>query len=167
MASRRTIITIATALVALGAWYAFRPERLFVNKTVNETFPAGAQAQAAVPATPTSLATGRFHANAHETKGVATIYRLADGKRVLRLTEFATSNGPDVHVYLVAAGDVQEDATVKRAGFVDLGSIKGNVGDQNYDVPTDLDLSKYRASTIWCRRFAVNFGTAPLGASQM
>src|SRR5207249_10548701 len=69
--------------------------------------------------------------------------------------------------YLVAAGDVQEDATVKRAGFVDLGSIKGNVGDQNYDVPADLDLSKYRAATIWCRRFGVNFGTAPLGASQM
>ena len=87
-------------------------------------------------------------------------------KRVLRLTEFATSNGPDVHVYLVAAADVQDDATVKTAGFVDLGSIKGNVGDQNYDVPADLDLAKYRAATIWCRRFSVNFGTAPLAAAQ-
>ena len=167
MASRRRIIVSAAVLAALGAWYAFRPERLFVNKTVSEAFPGGSEAQAAVPSAPVSLAAGRFHSNAHETKGLATIYRLLDGKRVLRLTEFATSNGPDVHVYLVAAGDVQDDATVKRAGFVDLGSIKGNVGDQNYDVPTDLDLSKYRAATIWCRRFAVNFGTAPLGASQM
>ena len=73
-----------------------------------------------------------------ETKGLAAVYRLTDGNRVLRLTEFATSNGPDVHVYLVAAGDVQDNATVKRAGFVDLGSIKGNVGDQNYDVPADV-----------------------------
>jgi len=167
MASRRRIIVSAAVLAALGAWYAFRPERLFVNKTVSEAFPAGYQAQAAEPSAPVTLAGGRFHTNAHETKGLATIYRLPDGKRVLRLTEFATSNGPDVHVYLVAASDVQEDATVKRAGFVDLGSIKGNVGDQNYDVPTDLDLSKYRAATIWCRRFAVNFGTAPLGVSQM
>ena len=167
MVSRRRIIMSAAVLAVLGAWYAFRPERLFVNKTVSEAFPGGSEAQAAVPSAPVSLAAGRFHTNAHETKGLATIYRLPDGKRVLRLTEFATSNGPDVHVYLVAAGDVQDDATVKRAGFVDLGSIKGNVGDQNYDVPADLDLSKYRAATIWCRRFGVNFGTAPLGASQM
>ena len=166
MASRRTIITIATALVALGAWYAFRPERLFVNKTVNETLPVGSQAQAAVPAAPTALATGRFHTNAHETKGTATVYRIADGRRILRLEQFETSNGPDVHVYLVAAADVQQDATVKEAGFVDLGSIKGNRGDQNYDVPADLDLAKYRAATIWCRRFSVNFGTAPLAAAR-
>ena len=166
MASRRTIITIAAALVVVGAWYAFRPERLFVNKTVNESFPATSGAQAATPSAPTTLASGRFHTNAHETKGLATVYRLPDGKRVLRLTEFATSNGPEVHVYLVAAGDVQDDAAVKTAGFVDLGSMKGNVGDQNYDVPADLDLAKYRSATIWCRRFSVNFGTAPLAAAQ-
>src|SRR5439155_11406820 len=106
MASRRTIITLATALVALGAWYAFRPERRFINKTVNETLPMGSQAQAAVPAAPTALATGRFHTNAHETKGTATVYRIADGRRILRLEQFETSNGPDVHVYLVAAADV-------------------------------------------------------------
>lgn len=167
MASRRTIITLSAAVAAVGAWYAFRPERLVVNKTVSESFPAASSAQATTPTAPASLASGRFHSNAHETKGLATIYRLADGKRVLRLTKFATSNGPDVHVYLVAATDVQEDAAVKRAGFVDLGSMKGNIGDQNYDVPSDLDLSKYRAATIWCQRFNVNFGTAPLGASQM
>ncbi len=109
MVSRRRIIMSAAVLAVLGAWYAFRPERLFVNKTVSEAFPAGAQAQAAEPSAPVTLVAGRFHTNAHETKGLATIYRLSDGKRVLRLSEFATSNGPDVHVYLVAAGDVQED----------------------------------------------------------
>ncbi len=167
MASRRTVIAISAAVVAVAAWYAFRPERLFVNKTVSESFPAASRAQAAVPTAPTALARGSFHTNAHETKGLATVYRLPEGGRVLRLTEFATSNGPDVHVYLVAAGDVQDNATVKTAGFVDLGSIKGNVGDQNYDVPADVDLGKYRAVTIWCRRFAVNFGTAPLAAAQL
>ena len=113
---------------------------------------------------PVKLVSGRFHTNAHETKGVATIYRV-DGRRVLRLTEFATSNGPDVRVYLVAAGDVQKEDAAKQAGTVDLGALKGNIGDQNYDVPEGLDLSKYRAVSIWCRRFSVNFGAAPLTAA--
>jgi len=111
---------------------------------------------------PVKLVSGRFHTNAHETKGVATIYRLDDGRRVLRLTEFATSNGPDVRLYLVAASDVQKEDAANRAGIVDLGALKGNIGDQNYDVPEGLDLSKYRAVSIWCRRFSVNFGAAPL-----
>jgi electron transfer DM13 len=118
-------------------------------------------------AEPVEIAAGSFHSNAHETKGRATIYRLDDGRRVLRLTQFKTSNGPDVRVYLVAAADVQKEDAAKKAGIVDLGALKGNVGDQNYDVPAGLDLSKYRAVSIWCRRFTVNFGAAPLAAAGM
>ena len=81
---------------------------------------------------------------------------------MLRLTNFKTSNGPDVRVYLVAAGDAKDNETVKKAGFIELGKLKGNEGDQNYDVPANADLAKYRAVTIWCARFNVNFGTAPL-----
>jgi len=84
----------------------------------------------------------------------------------MRLTTFATSNGPDVHVYLVAANDATDSDMVKKAGFREIAALKGNVGDQNYDLPADLDLSKYRAVTIWCQRFGVNFATAPL-SSQM
>jgi hypothetical protein len=108
------------------------------------------------------LAAGRFHSVAHETHGTATIQDVGGGRRVLRLTDFATSNGPDVRVYLVAATDASDNETVTKAGFVELGNLKGNEGDQNYDVPDDLDLSQYRAVTIWCRRFSVNFATAPL-----
>ena len=115
----------------------------------------------ATPAGPKQLAMGQFKGHAHETEGTAGIYDV-EGKRVLRLTNFKTSNGPDVHVYLVAATDAKDDATVKNAGFVDLGSMKGNVGDQNYDVPGSVDLAKYEAVTIWCARFNVNFATAPL-----
>ena len=167
---RKTLLIAAGIVVAAGAWYAFRPERLFINKVVNERFDAGAVASAggaakpdlAAAASPAAVAAGQFHSNAHETRGTATVYALPAGKRVLRLTNFRTSNGPDVHVYLVAAPDARDDATVKRAGFVDLGSLKGNEGDQNYDVPAGVDLTKYRAATIWCKRFGVNFGTAPL-----
>ena len=73
---------------------------------------------------------------------------LADGRQVLRLTDFETSNGPDVHVYLIAAEDAKDNETVTRAGFIALGSLKGNIGDQNYDLRVDLDLAKYRAVTI-------------------
>jgi len=88
---------------------------------------------------PQQLLSGHFKGYAHETHGTAAIYDI-NGKRVLRLTNFKTSNGPDVHVYLVAAPDATDDDTVKNTPFVDLGIMKGNVGDQNYDVPQSLDL---------------------------
>jgi Electron transfer DM13 len=151
---KRRIWIAGLALVGAIGWYLFRPELLFVDKQVNETL----SAQAA----PATLLTGVFHSVAHETKGTATVHRRSDGMRVLRLTDFATSNGPDVRVYLIAAADARDDATVKQAGFVELGKLKGNKGDQNYDIPAGLDLAKYRAATIWCKRFGVNFATAPL-----
>jgi hypothetical protein len=159
---RRTWI-IGLALVGGIGWYAFRPDLLFVRTSVNEGLPvAAAQPAGGNSEVSTVLVRGEFKSIAHETKGTASIYRLADGKRVLRLTDFATSNGPDVRVYLVAAADAPDDETVKKAGFLEVGKLKGTDGDQNYEVPADLDLGKYRAVTIWCRRFAVNFGTAPL-----
>jgi hypothetical protein len=162
---RRTWVVGLAVLGGIG-WYAFRPELLFVRKTVNEGLPVAAAQQnggsSAGAIVANGLVSGRFNSVAHETRGAATIYELDGGKRVLRLTEFTTSNGPDVRVYLVAAADARDDETVKKAGFVELGKLKGTDGDQNYDVPADLDLNKYRAVTIWCRRFSVNFGTAPL-----
>lgn len=164
MKKRNALIGLAIVAVA-GGWYAFRPERLFVNKTVNESLGVVTPAAAASETTPMPLATGMFHSNAHETKGTATVFDLGSGRRVLRLTDFSTSNGPDVRVYLVAATDVQADETVKTAGFVELGPMKGNIGDQNYEVPASVDLAKYQTVTIWCKRFSVNFGSAPLAKS--
>jgi hypothetical protein len=160
---RKTVIGVAAVALAGVGWALFRPELLFVNKTANDAFPV---ASAASGTAPISLAAGQFHSVAHKTMGTAAVYRLPGSKRVLRLTDFETSNGPDVHVYLVAAADAKDNATVKDAGFLDLGSIKGNQGDQNYEVPESTDLGKYRAVTIWCRRFGVNFGTAPLTPGQ-
>jgi electron transfer DM13 len=158
--TRRKFIVILV-LITLGvAWYLFRPERLFINQTVNEGFPVADSEKKS--ASSQVLFKGSFHGVAHETKGVATVYQLSDGKRVLRFTQFETSNGPEVQVYLVAVNDANDSNTVKQAGFVSLGPIKGNIGDQNYDLPADVDLAKYKAVTIWCHRFGVNFGTAPL-----
>ena len=171
----RALLGAGVVLVAAG-WYTFRPDRLFSATTVAEAAPVAAMpaavarvvvpAVAAQPPAPSGVvAQGRFHSNAHTTLGTATVLDLGDGRRVLRLTGFRTSNGPDVRVVLVAAPDVADDATATRAGYVELGALKGTRGDQNYQVPASLDLAKYRTVTIWCERFDVNFGSAPLSAA--
>ena len=108
------------------------------------------------------LAKGDFHNADKSGKGTATVYQLADGKRVLRLSNFATDNGPDLHVRLIAADDARDTASVAKADFVELAKLKGNKGNQNYDVSKDVDLSKYKVVSIWCNRFSVNFAAAPL-----
>lgn len=155
--SKKGLLTIVGLVVVTIGWYAFRPERLFIDEQVNESFPATAEATGM----PQAVSYGMFHSVAHETRGTATIYEV-NGKRVLRFTDFETSNGPDVQIYLVAAEDANDNETVTKAGFIHLGAMKGNQGDQNYDVPADVDLDKYKSVTVWCRRFGVNFATAPL-----
>jgi hypothetical protein len=146
-------VLLAT-LLGGAAWYAFRPERAFIDAAVSEAAPVGAM---------TLVATGRFEPREHEGAGVAQIYKRADGSQVLRFSNFRTLNGPDVRVYLIGAPDVGNgQRALATAGYLDLGALKGNVGDQNYNVPAGTDLSRYRSVTVWCRRFSVNFTTAAL-----
>jgi hypothetical protein len=112
------------------------------------------------------LAQGQFHNADKAGKGTATIYQLANGKRVLRLTGFAVDNGPDLHVRLIAANDAKDTASVAKTDNVELGKLKGNQGSQNYDVPENVDLGTYRVVSIWCNRFSVNFAAAPLKAGK-
>ncbi len=111
-----------------------------------------------------TLETGTFHGKVHKTSGRATIYQEADGKLLLRLTDFKTSNGPDVHVILIAAKDAEDDANFLKSSTerVELGTLKGNEGDQNYEIPSDTDLSRFQTVSIYCERFNANFGAAPL-----
>jgi hypothetical protein len=152
---------LVLVIALLVTWYAFRPERLVVDQRVHGQFPA---AQGGSPVQ--TLASRTFYSVLHPTEGTATVYGLGDGSRVLRFTNFKTSNGPDVHVYMVVANDAKNHATVQRAGFIDLGAIEGNIGDQNYTLGSDVDLSKDRAVSVWCKRFSVNF-EAPLTPDHM
>jgi hypothetical protein len=109
------------------------------------------------------VASGKFQSLEHMTTGGATILRFADGRTFLRMSDLETSNGPDLRVYLseIRASD---DWYAYGERFVDLGALKGNLGNQNYAVPADVDLSRFRSAVIWCRRFTVGFGVAPLEA---
>jgi hypothetical protein len=152
---KRAVVISLVVIVLIVAWYAFIPERLVVNERADEAVPAASAGSLA------ALASGPFHGIAHETKGTATVFQDSNGNRILRLSNFSTSNGPDVHVYMVAAENAYDAGTVEHAGFIDLGNIKGSIGDQGYTLGR-LDLSRCRAVSIWCKRFSVNFGTAPM-----
>jgi hypothetical protein len=105
------------------------------------------------------LGRGEFQPVAHSASGTARTIRRARGGRVLTLTSFDVSNGPDLRVYLVA-GPARSESDVD--DFRDLGALKGNKGNQQYDLPHGIDLDRYSTVVIWCRAFSVNFASAPL-----
>ena len=105
------------------------------------------------------LKRGSFESVAHAAEGTATTIRTAADARVLTLTNFDVSNGPDLRVYLVA-GPARDESQID--DFKDLGALKGNQGNQQYELPSGLDLERYSTVVIWCRAFSVNFARAPL-----
>jgi len=155
---KRWILAAVGVPVLVAAWWAFRPEKLWVNVKVNDPAPDGASADAQ------PVYTGLLTAGAHPTSGRASIYQTSDGKRELRLTDFVTSNGPDVHVVLAQSADdnLKQDFVKGQLNVVELGDLKANEGDQNYDVPDSTDLVRYDAVVIYCERFHAVFGLAKL-----
>lgn len=160
------------AIVVAGL--VFKPWLLFVDVRVDETLPTAAPTVAAPeptatetpePAVPVDLSAGTFVSHEHDTTGTVRIVENPDGSRVLAIENLDTSNGPDVHVWL-SASDVVEgrDGWFVAGGepFLDLGLIKGNLGNQLYEIPADADLSLYRSVALWCVQFSVSFGAAQL-----
>ena len=115
--------------------------------TVNETVAAG----------PASLE-GSFVGLAHPTEGTARIVEQTGGSRVLTLTDFRTDPGPDLYVYVTPGQTSGEDVD----GSTQLARLKGNVGNQQYELPPELDLAGGATVVIWCRTFTVSFGAARL-----
>ena len=90
----------------------------------------------------------------HKAEGIAKVIKLADGRTFLRLENLKTTNGPDLYVYLSVGKDASD--------IVNLGRLKGNIGNQNYEIPAGTDLSKYNTILIWCKAFSTLFGSAKL-----
>jgi hypothetical protein len=128
------------------------------NSTVNESI----DTKVAGHETDTSrnMLSGKFigvNDGIHNPEGVAKVIALDDGTSVLRLENFKATNGPDLYVYL---------ATDKSASdIVNLGRLKGNIGNQNYPIPSGTDVTKYNTALIWCKAFSVLFGSAQLASS--
>ncbi len=128
-----------------------------MNKALEEEGITGSQAVGEpMDDAVTTVVQGEFIGRAHPTVGIAKV--ITDGdRRFLRLENFETDNGPDLNVYL-ATGPPDGSP----GDFVDLGDLKGNIGDQNYEIPADVDFERYTTVFIWCVRFSVAFGAAPL-----
>ncbi len=170
------------------AWWLGSP--LFIDDVANEDFPLTANAtipdevtqaeaelmmqisakldspmdedmstEMTMPST-VSLKTGTFRDEdrVHKGSGAATIYRLEDDSHVLRLEDIDITNGPDLHVLLM----IDPEGRDMSQGYLDLGKLKGNIGNQNYPVPADADATSYNAVMIYCQPFHVVFTTAPL-----
>lgn len=171
---KRVLLALAAVVVAVGLW-AFEPWRAFTSSTVDEAPPTvkgvvatGNPTSTATPPTPTEptvLATGRFVDAEHDTSGRARILELADGSRYLRLEGLATSDGPDLHVWLSDDKAGGSWFTYDDGEYLRLGELKATHGNQNYRIPDDANLSAYQSAVIWCDRFNVAFGAAALDLS--
>ena len=123
-----------------------------------------APADEAMPAEPRVLAAGNFvDADAvHKGSGTASLYALSNGRHVVRFEDFRTTNGPALVVYLTKHPSPSSADDVTDGGFVNLGKLKGNVGNQNYEIPAGTDVSEYGSVVIWCELFGVLFSPAAL-----
>jgi Electron transfer DM13 len=187
----RWTIVAGAVVVLLAAFLAFRPDKLFVDDVSDEALSDAFTTTSHAPTDPTSttvgststtggadvttsgatttqppptgpivLASGGFTGIDHDATGTATVYR-QDGTTVLRFEDDTDiQNGPDLFVWLLAA-DGYTGGTPET--YLDLGTIKGNVGGQNYELPAAYDPSIHRVVLVWCRRFSVPFAAATLG----
>lgn len=172
------IVTGVAVIALAAAAVVFKPWLLFVDVAVDDALPTVSSPTATPdpgatatpdpePAGPVQLSSGQLISHEHETSGTVRIIENPDGTRVLTLENLSTSSGPDVHVWLAAAPVVPGTDgwfLADDGAWVDLGLIKGNLGNQVYDIPADVDLSAYPSVYLWCAQFAVSFGAAALTA---
>jgi hypothetical protein len=165
-------VAATVVVVGLGVFVVvwFQPQKLFIEERVEEDLPSVTKTGEATEETASSplpqkepevLLKGAFSSLEHETTGTAKVVELDDGRKYLRFEDLETSNGPDLRVYLseIPASD---DWYAYGERFVDLGALKGNLGNQNYEIPDGVDLGRFESAVIWCRRFTVGFGVAGL-----
>lgn len=179
---------VAVVLVAVGLW-AFAPWRLVTSSEIDENRPVSttavdesespeaSESPALDPESPVAvpdirrpkdevLADGRFEDAEHETSGRAEVIRLADGRRFVRLEELAGSDGPDLHVWITDQRSGGDWSSYDDGRYVKLGRLKATHGNQNYPIPATADLAGMRSVVIWCDRFNVAFGTAPISVGE-
>ncbi|WP_309108530.1 DM13 domain-containing protein [Arthrobacter sp.] len=184
------LIPCAVAVLLIGA-YLFQPWRLFTSSTLNEALPEAVSASsspsnttAVSPSSPTEsiqptpsaatagapvseaapivVAKGDFQSQEHPTSGTASLLKLADGTQLVRLENLASSDGPDIKIWLSEL-DAGGDWFKYRGGkYLDLGPIKATHGSHNYVIPAGADLSGLDTVVLWCDRFSVAFGSAAL-----
>ncbi|MFC8038492.1 DM13 domain-containing protein [Paenarthrobacter sp. NPDC057355] len=174
---------VVLVFLVLGA-FLFQPWRLFTSSSLNEALPVATASGVTTPehaspdatppdatppdsgpatvAGPIVVRTGMFGSQEHQTTGTAQVLQLPDGSQVLRLEDLASSDGPDVKVWLSSLEAGGDWYKYRSGRYVDLGAVKATHGNQNYAIPAGTDLSGLVSVVLWCDRFSVAFGSAPL-----
>lgn len=188
MTNRKIVIMagiVALVVILATGWYFISP--LFINRSVDEALPSSISIGTARPPTTTamesqsdvlpdktmdeampeeeqvsSLLSGQFidADDFHRGSGKVSILKLSDGTRILRMEDFFVTNGPDLHVILAAGSKLTGKEDLGQ--YVDLGELKGNLGNQNYPIPDEIDLESFQSVVIYCVPFQVVFSTANL-----
>lgn len=184
---------IAIPIIAV-AWWLLAP--LFIDTEVSDEFPMSATAEMPVGMTQseaedimqgmakinmtqkedmmgamdeaTVVASGEFRDgdSFHKGSGDVALYKLAGGDHVLRFENLDVTNGPDLRVLLSPHADPMSKSELNDAGFELLAKLKGNKGDQNYEIPADIDVESVNSVIIYCYPFKVIFSVAPLEMAQ-
>jgi electron transfer DM13 len=138
-------------------WYLASP--LWIDRVVSEALPPELRL--------TKISEGPFSgADAlHQSTGTLTVLKTGGGTILLRFTDFEVTNGPSLKVYLAKAADPATASDVLDGGWISLGALRGNIGDQTYTLPDNVNLSDYKSLVIWCEPFKVLFASAPLAGS--
>ena len=148
---------IAIAIIGSVSVFAISP--YFTESSIDEALPSGAVVQPMMEEITSVIYSGTFIGvgdGIHDAQGDAYTIPLEDGSNVLRLENFKSTNGPDLYVYLATDDNASE--------FLNLGELKANKGNQNYEIPDNADLTKYNKVLIWCKAFSVLFGSAELSS---
>jgi len=180
MSASRWVLVSAVGVVTVVGFLLFRPETLFTaveaDETLDEAFATTTTAAlVGTPSTttdqpvttvqgattePLQISTGQFIGIDHSAEGTAGVYE-QDGRYVLRFEDDTNiQNGPDLYVWVLPAGSYEGGVP---SDYIDLGTLKGTIGGQNYELPEGFDPQLHRSVLIWCLRFTVPFATAPLG----
>ncbi len=157
-------------MIGSSAQISFRMHRALMAGIAAIAFPIvahafGAPTEVRPQSTqPVLLANGQFGAvdGFHKGEGTASVFRLPDGKLVLRLEDFKVTNGPDLYVFLSGHPAPRNAGQVHEGGALEVARLKGNIGNQNYALPANVDLSKFKSVVIYCKQFSVVFSTAKL-----
>lgn len=170
----RALALLSVFVILAGGLWWFQPWRLVTQTLVSEPLPSSSEtgassrsddAQTKYEPEPVELLTGNLISHEHETLGVVKVIELPNGSRILRLEGFQTSDGPDLEVWLSNADVVDSYDGWFLADddqYFSLGKLKATAGEQNYEIPAEIDLSAFSSMSIWCVRFGVSFGAAEL-----
>jgi hypothetical protein len=156
----KKIIIILAVIIFIGfGYYAISP--LFINTNVDEALPESVQNQNPDPTSSSDteeqgeavieMSAPVIGSTGHPASGIAKIIK-ADDKTFLRYENFKTINGPDLYVYLATDLEAQD--------FLSLGRLKATEGNINYEIPADVDITKYQYALVWCKQFGVLFNSA-------